>query len=153
MTPQILQIVSKSLYKLITLITTERILIFEILHNLLRVILRTVQLIPFHLHRIHIPLIIPIKRNNSLFREVGYFGILIDNLIGTFHQYWEPTSPEFVEVMGEVVVDLLLLLAEAQLHLADQKGAFEFEVDEEVAGAFVEFVLYADDLEVVAVLL
>jgi hypothetical protein len=52
--------------------------------------------------------------------------------------------------VAEVVVEVVLRVTKGELHLPDHERVFDFEVYEDVAGAFVEFVFYSDDLQIVA---
>lgn len=53
--------------------------------------------------------------------------------------------------MAEVIVDFFLGFSECELHLADQKRVLQLEVDQDIASAFIEFILDSDDFEVVSI--
>ena len=84
-----------------------------------------------------------------LFPDVGHLGVVGADLGCTFEEDTEFAPFKLVQIVAEVVVDLFLLFPQGQLHLTDEEGVLEFEVDEDVFGGLVELVLDPDDLKVV----
>ena len=74
--------------------------------------------------------------------EIGY-------LASALEQNSEIGSLKLVEKMAEMVIDFLLSLAQGQLDLTNQERVFDLEIDKNVSGRLVEFVLDPNDLKIV----
>jgi hypothetical protein len=76
--------------------------------------------------------------------------IIVNYHICCFHKHGEGTPLKFVKVVTKMIINVVLRITKGELHLPDHERVFDFEVYEDVAGAFVEFVFYSDDLKIVA---
>jgi hypothetical protein len=85
MTPHILKIERKGLYKPVTLITAEGIIVLEVFHGALRVVLRAEESAVLDLHAVDALLLVAEELDLAGFSEVGEFGVLVYDLVGALH--------------------------------------------------------------------